>query len=189
MVGNHADSFTIDCHKWLNVPYENAIFFIKESHKIFQIETFQNSNAPYLENQSGTVDYLNLLPENSRRLKALPVWFALLAYGKSGIQEMVDDSIEHAQFFGDWIEKHSHFELLAPIRLNTVCFTLNDYSDERVTRFLSILNETGKVFMSPTLYREKKGIRAAFVNWRTTSEDVSYVMELMHSLIKKRNFL
>jgi len=39
--------------------------------------------------------------------------------------------------------------------------------------------------MSPTLYREKKGIRAAFVNWRTTSEDVSYVMELIHSLIKK----
>ena len=182
---DQADSFTIDCHKWLNVPYENAIFLIKESHKIFQIETFQNSNAPYLENQSGAVDYLNLLPENSRRLKALPVWFALLAYGKSGIQEMVDDSIKHAQFFGDWIEKHTHFELLAPIRLNTVCFTLNDYSDERVTRFLSVLNETGKVFMSPTFYLEKKGIRAAFVNWRTTSEDVYYVMELMHSLIKK----
>ena len=181
----HADSFTIDCHKWLNVPYENAVFFIKESHKTLQVETFQNSNAPYLENQSGAVDYLNLLPENSRRLKALPVWFALLAYGKSGIQEMVDNSIEHAQTFGNWIEKHAHFELLAPIRLNTVCFTLNDYSDERVTRFLSVLNETGKVFMSPTFYLEKKGIRAAFVNWRTTSEDVSYVMELMHSLIKK----
>jgi glutamate/tyrosine decarboxylase-like PLP-dependent enzyme len=181
----YADSFTIDCHKWLNVPYENAVFFIKESHKILQVETFQNSNAPYLENQSGAVDYLNLLPENSRRLKALPVWFALLAYGKSGIQEMVDGSIEHALSFGDWIEKHTHFELLAPIRLNTVCFTLRDYSEEQVTAFLFVLNETGKVFMSPTFYREKKGIRAAFVNWRTTSEDVSYVMDLMHNLIKK----
>ena len=44
----YADSFTIDCHKWLNVPYENAIFFIKQKHNIFQIQTFQNSNAPYL---------------------------------------------------------------------------------------------------------------------------------------------
>ena len=98
---------------------------------------------------------------------------------------MVDGSIEHALSFGDWIEKHTHFELLAPIRLNTVCFTLRDYSEEQVTAFLFVLNETGKVFMSPTFYREKKGIRAAFVNWRTTSEDVSYVMDLMHNLIKK----
>ena len=181
----YADSFTIDCHKWLNVPYENAIFLIKESYKILQVETFQNSNAPYLENELDTVDYLNLLPENSRRLKALPVWFSLLAYGKSGIQGMVDNSIEHAQSFGNWIENCPYFELLAPVRLNTVCFTLNDYSEELVTTFLSLLNETGKVFMSPTFYLEKKGIRAAFVNWRTTAEDVSEVIELMQNLIKK----
>ena len=181
----YADSFTIDCHKWLNVPYENAIFLIKESHKILQIETFQNSNAPYLENKSGKVDYLNLLPENSRRLKALSVWFSLLAYGKSGIQEMVDNSIKHAQSFGDRIEKCPNFELLAPVRLNTVCFTLNDYSEVNVRTFLSELNETGKVFMSPTFYQEKRGIRAAFVNWRTTSEDVSYVIELMKKINKK----
>ena len=181
----YADSFTIDCHKWLNVPYENAIFLIKESHKILQIETFQNSNAPYLEKKSGKVDYLNLLPENSRRLKALSVWFSLLAYGKSGIQEMVDNSIKHAQSFGKRIEKCPNFELLAPVRLNIVCFTLNDYSEVNVRTFLSELNETGKVFMSPTFYQEKRGIRAAFVNWRTTSEDVSYVIELMKKINKK----
>ena len=158
---------------------------MKETHKTLQIETFQNSNAPYLENTLGKVDFLNLLPENSRRLKALPVWFSLLAYGKSGIQEMVDNSVENALSFGNKIDECPDFELLAPVRLNTVCFTLNDYSESNVSAFLSALNETGKVFMSPTFYRGKRGIRAAFVNWRTTSEDISSVIELMQKINKK----
>src|SRR5690606_34725272 len=73
-----ADSITVDCHKWLNVPYENAAFFIREEHGRSQVETFQNHHAPYLGNGPETLNYLNLLPENSRRLKALPVWFSLV---------------------------------------------------------------------------------------------------------------
>ena len=79
-----ADSITVDSHKWLNVPYENAVFFVKEKHSHLQIETFQNSNAPYLGNPLENFNYLNFLPENSRRLKALPVWFTLMAYGREG---------------------------------------------------------------------------------------------------------
>ena len=30
-----ADSIAIDCHKWLNVPYENACFFIRK--RVFQL--------------------------------------------------------------------------------------------------------------------------------------------------------
>ncbi|MFN8887144.1 MAG: pyridoxal phosphate-dependent decarboxylase family protein, partial [Cyclobacteriaceae bacterium] len=45
-----ADSITVDCHKWLNVTYESALFFVKQKHGVLQVETFQNSNAPYLGN-------------------------------------------------------------------------------------------------------------------------------------------
>ena len=88
----NADSITIDCHKWLNVPYESALFFIREQYKILQVETFQNSNAPYLGNPYENFSYLSLLPENSRRLKALPAWFSLMAYGKAGYQEIIQNS-------------------------------------------------------------------------------------------------
>lgn len=180
----YADSITIDCHKWLNVPYENAFFLVKEEHKMLQTETFQNSNAPYLGDPLENFSYLNFLPENSRRLKALPVWFSLKAYGKKGYQEIVENAIEVANYFGQFIENSQQFELLAPVRLNTVCFTLKGEENQKnVNDFLKNLNETGKVFMTPTVYNERKGIRAAFVNWRTTKQDIELVKEEMLKLI------
>ncbi|MCA4900547.1 MAG: aspartate aminotransferase family protein, partial [Cytophagales bacterium] len=166
-----------------NVPYESALFFIKQKHNLLQVETFQNSNAPYLGNPMENFDYLNFLPENSRRLKALPAWFTLIAYGKKGISDMVDNNIQLAKLFGNYIEQHPAFELLAPVRLNTVCFTLRgEKNHERVQEFLFKLNATGKVFMTPTVYNGRKGIRAALVNWRTTEADVEMVVELMKNV-------
>lgn len=181
-----ADSITVDCHKWLNVPYESAFFLVKKIHNILQTETFQNSNAPYLGDPMVNFNYLNFLPENSRRLKALPAWFTLKAYGKKGYQEIVENSVELAQQLGNYISNSENFELLAPVKLNNICFTLKgQINQEKVSLFLSALNETGKVFMTPTLYNGKKGIRASFVNWRTSKNDITIVIEEMEKIVKK----
>lgn len=180
----YADSITIDCHKWLNVPYESALFLVKEQYKILQVETFQNSNAPYLGDPLENFSYLNFLPENSRRLKALPAWFSLMAYGKEGYKDIVENNVSLARNFGRLIENSNDFKLLAPVRLNTVCFTLNDDAkQDEVGEFLEMLNNTGKVFMTPTFYNQNNGIRAAFVNWQTSETDVQLIFETMNTVI------
>ncbi|MWB96728.1 aspartate aminotransferase family protein [Flavobacterium sp. GA093] len=181
-----ADSITIDCHKWLNVPYESAFYLIKKEHVNLQVETFQNTNAPYLGNPLENFNYLNVLPENSRRLKALPVWFSLLAYGKKGIQDIVENSALMALHFGNALVEDGNFELMARIRLNNVCFTLKgDHNQEKVMAFLTSLNDSGKVFMTPTVYRGRKGIRASFVNWRTSENDIRIVIEEMKAVFSE----
>jgi len=175
-----ADSITIDCHKWLNVPYESAFYLIKKEHIHLQIETFQNSNAPYLGNPLENFNYLNVLPENSRRLRALPAWFSLKAYGKEGYRDIIENSTSLALHFGNALIEQEYFELLAPIRLNNVCFTLKgNENQDKVASFLTKLNEGGKVFMTPTVYLNRKGIRASFVNWRTTENDIKIVIQEM----------
>ncbi|MBS7252820.1 pyridoxal phosphate-dependent decarboxylase family protein [Flavobacterium branchiicola] len=175
-----ADSITIDCHKWLNVPYESAFYLIKKEHVSLQIETFQNSNAPYLGNPLENFNYLNVLPENSRRLRALPAWFSLKAYGKEGYKDIIENSTALALHFGNALIEAEGFELMAPIRLNNVCFTLKgNHNQENVSEFLARLNDKGKVFMTPTVYQNRKGIRASFVNWRTTEHDIKIIIEEM----------
>lgn len=179
-----ADSITIDCHKWLNVPYESAFYLIKKEHMHLQVETFQNSNAPYLGNPLENFNYLNVLPENSRRLRALPVWFSLVAYGKEGFQDIVENSTALALHFANELIEDGDFELLAPIRLNNVCFTLKgDHNQENVSQFLTHLNDKGKVFMTPTVYQNRKGIRASFVNWRTTENDIKMIIKELRETI------
>ncbi len=181
----HADSITIDGHKWLNVPYESAFFFMKEKHKQLQIETFQNSNAPYLGDAAEEFNYLNLLPENSRRFKALAAWFTLKAYSREGYQEIVARNIHQAKQLGDFITTSAQLELLAPVRLNTVCFTLKGGDQKKVSDFLNLINDTGKVFMTPTFFDGKHGIRAALVNWRTQNKDIEIVKKVLEESLDK----
>ncbi|MBU2946163.1 pyridoxal phosphate-dependent decarboxylase family protein [Zobellia uliginosa] len=171
-----ADSITVDCHKWLNVPYDSAVFFVRKQHSKLQMETFQNSNAPYLGDPSENFNYLNFLPENSRRLRALPAWFSLTAYGKKGYRYIVENAVDMAQLFSNFIEETEALELLAPTRLNNVCFTLkSDASQARVYAFLDTLNKSKLVYMTPTKYQNSFGIRASFVNWRTNAADIDII--------------
>ena len=61
------------------------------------------------------------------------------------------------------------FELLSPVRLNIVCFTLRGANTALRDHFLEALKEDGRVLLTPTFFAGKPAMRAAFVNWWRTS--------------------
>jgi glutamate/tyrosine decarboxylase-like PLP-dependent enzyme len=180
----HADSIAIDCHKWMNVPYDSAVYFIQKKHAVIQIQTFQNSNAPYLGNPEENFSYLNFGPENSRRLRALPAWFSLMAYGKKGFEWIVENNVFLAHEFGRRIEAATIFTLAAPVRLNVVCFTTKEEQQRKeiLESTLAKLNKNAKVFITPTVYNGVPCLRAAFVNWRTQEKDIAIAIKELQDL-------
>lgn len=174
-----ADSITVDCHKWLNVPYDSAVYLINEKHSALQLQTFQNSNAPYLGNPFENFSYLNFGPENSRRLRALPAWLSLQAYGKNGFKWLVEHNIALANQFAEQLEYSTIFKLMAPVRLNVVCFSTKEEIDrsQKLVSVLEKVNRSGKLFITPTSYKGQLCLRAAFVNWRTTVGDIEIAID------------
>ena len=173
----HADSITVDNHKWLNVPYDSGVLFTR--HKELQTEVFQNA-AVYLSNPSDEPNFVHLTPENSRRFRALPAWMTLQAYGKEGYQEIVERCSNLAERMGKWLEDSPDFKLLAPARMNGVCFTLSgEPTTEDIDAYLKRLSDAGEVFLTPTNLFGTPAVRISISNWQTEENDIKRVWSAM----------
>jgi glutamate/tyrosine decarboxylase-like PLP-dependent enzyme len=167
-----ADSIAADGHKWLNVPYDAGFAFTR--HPDLQYQVFRVS-APYLEGPRMPVpDPLNSTPENSSRLRALPTWMTLMAYGSEGYRDVVERNCGFAGALAEWVSRSPDYELFAPVRLNIVCFGLaakhlaGKDPLEAHRSVLDRLRDGGEVFLTPTTLFGRSGMRAAISNWRTT---------------------
>ncbi|MFJ7215612.1 pyridoxal phosphate-dependent decarboxylase family protein [Amycolatopsis sp. NPDC098790] len=167
---DQADSVVVDLHKWLNVPYDSAVQFTRR--RDLQLRVFGNT-AAYLGEIGEKPDFLHLTPENSRRLRALPAWFSLVAYGRDGHREIVERCVSLARDLGARLDGSPHWRLLAPVRLNVVCFAPAVERD--IDALVHAIAEDGTTFLTPTVYDGHPALRAAFSNWRTTAADVDRV--------------
>ncbi|MEV7724203.1 pyridoxal-dependent decarboxylase [Streptomyces sp. NPDC087917] len=176
-----SDSVCVDLHKWLNVPYDSAVQFTRR--RDLQVRVFQNA-AAYLGPLGADPDLVHLTPENSHRLRALAAWFTLRAYGRAGHREIVERDIDCARALGAEIDRDPALRLLAPVRLNVVCFTLA--ADPTPERLAALREAAGpEVFVTPTVYGGTPALRAAFSNWRTTRADAHRAAEALRTAAKE----
>jgi glutamate/tyrosine decarboxylase-like PLP-dependent enzyme len=165
-----ADSIATDLHKWLNVPYDTGLVFTRDAS--LARATFHASSA-YL---GDSVDPLHGTPENSRRLRALPAWLSLAAYGADGVAAWVARDCALARRLSDGLARLDGVEVLHAVSLNVVTFALRDGDAARRDRFLAALLADGRVFLTPTVLFGRPAVRAALANWATREADVDLAL-------------
>jgi aromatic-L-amino-acid decarboxylase len=131
----------------------------------------------------------------SRGFRALKVWMSFKEHGLHKYGRMVEQNIAQAQYLVRLIEQTSELELLAPARLNIVCFRyqaagLDGAELNRLNQVLLVrLHESGIAAPSYTTLKGIYALRVANTNQRSRREDfdllVETVIRLGHELEKE----
>jgi glutamate/tyrosine decarboxylase-like PLP-dependent enzyme len=183
---DRADSVASDAHKWLNVPYDAGLAFVRD--ETILRSAFATTSA-YLT-KSDNFDADNYGPEFSRRFRALAAWCSLKSLGRSGYRDMVERCIDNARLLASWIDQQPNMELLNADRqrqhpFNIVCFRYVDPSrpDDEIDAFnvnaVAALQRDGRAYVSGTRWNGTPALRAAFVNWSTTRDDVKILQQAL----------
>ena len=160
-----ADSWATDAHKWLNVPYDSGLAFVRDAG---HLAGAMSLTAAYLP-QGARREPLNFVPELSRRARGVDIWAALKSLGRSGLGELIDRNCRCAKRFADGLAG-AGYEILNDVILNQVLVSFG--SPETTERVIAGIQEDGTCWCGPTLWQGRAAMRISVSSWATTEADV-----------------
>lgn len=186
----YIDSFVFNPHKWMFTNFDCTAYFVKDAGAL--IRTFEIL-PEYLKTRTrGKVnDYRDWGIQLGRRFRALKLWCVIRMYGVDGLQDKIRDHIKIAAQLAEMISADKDFEIMAPFKLNTVCFRYKPggiRSDEinAVNEKLNhILNDTGKLYLTHTTLNGQYVLRMVTAQTNVTPEHVIKAWELIRITARK----
>jgi glutamate/tyrosine decarboxylase-like PLP-dependent enzyme len=175
-----ADSWAVDGHKWLNVPYDTGFVLCADADAHAGSMAY---TAAYLTGQGeGSIRApSDFVPESSRRARGFASWAALRELGRDGLAELVDRSCALAARFGEQLAAIDGVEIGNEIVLNQVLVSFG--SDERTDRVIDAVQRDGTCWMGGTTRHGRRYMRISVSNWTTTEADVDRSVEAIRRLL------
>jgi len=160
-----ADSWSVDAHKWLNVPYDSGMAIVRDAADLRAAMSI--SASYYIE--AGERDPWDWVPQISRRARGVEIWAALRSLGRRGVAELVERSCRHATRFGEAMAA-AGYQVLNDVVLNQVLVSFGD--EDTTNRVLRRIQEDGTCWCGGGVWRGQAVMRISVSCWATTEEDV-----------------
>jgi glutamate/tyrosine decarboxylase-like PLP-dependent enzyme len=161
-----ADSWAIDAHKWLNVPYDSGIVFVREGRHLRA--AMSGTAVAYLP-QSVMGEPMEFVPEMSRRARGVDAWAALRSLGRSGLADLVERCCGHASRMATLL-RAGGCRILNEVVLNQVLVSFG--SDDETRRVIDAVQREGTCWCGGTVWHGTAAMRISVSSWATTEEDI-----------------
>jgi glutamate/tyrosine decarboxylase-like PLP-dependent enzyme len=160
-----ADSWATDAHKWLNVPYDSGLVFVRDSESL---EAAMMPPVSYLP-EGEVREPWKYTPEASRRARGIEIWAVLRCLGRSGVADLIETTCGHATRFAKGLREAGH-AVLNDVVLNQVLVSFG--SDEKNRRVLKAVQDDGTCWCSTASWHGQTVMRISVSSWATTEVDV-----------------
>jgi glutamate/tyrosine decarboxylase-like PLP-dependent enzyme len=163
-----ADSWAVDAHKWLNVPYDCALAFVAEPAPL---NAAMSLTAAYLttagEQERNGADWS---PESSRRARAFPLYAALRQLGRAGVAELVEGHCRLASRIAERLRAEPGVAILNDVVLNQALVRFGD-DDDATDAVIARVQEDGTCWLVGTRWHGVAAMRISVSGWQTTEAD------------------
>jgi glutamate/tyrosine decarboxylase-like PLP-dependent enzyme len=178
---SNADSWATDAHKYLNVPYDCGLAFVRNAEAL---RAAMAITAEYLPTESPERNPSDYTPELSRRARGVEVWAALRSLGRKGLADLVERTCRHARRFAEGLSA-AGFQILNDVVLNQVLVAFGDA--ETTNRVIADIQADGTCWCGGTVWQGKTAMRISVSSWATTEDDVERSLEAMIRVARKQS--
>ncbi len=176
-----ADSWATDAHKWLNVPYDSGVVFVRDPAAHRAATTI---GASYLVAAGATErDGSNWVPELSRRARGFAVYAALRALGRAGVRALVERSCAQAGQMAALLGAVAGVEILNEVVLNQVLVRFvptrtatgvaTTDADTFTRAVIRQVQDDGTCWLGGATWHGLEVMRISLSNWDTSADDVA----------------
>jgi glutamate/tyrosine decarboxylase-like PLP-dependent enzyme len=162
---DRADSWAVDAHKWLNVPYDSAIAICRRGEDLRRAMAM---NAAYLPAEAERAS-MHLGLQMSQRARAVDTWAVLATKGRSGVAAMVDHTCALAARMADALEA-AGAEVLAPQALNQALVAFGD--DAITTAVIAAVQADRTAWAAGTTWKGRIAMRLSCSDTLASVDDV-----------------
>jgi glutamate/tyrosine decarboxylase-like PLP-dependent enzyme len=173
-----ADSWAIDCHKWMNVPYDSAVAVVRTPD---HLKTAMAMSAAYLT-PTASREPGQFVPEASRRARGVELWAAMRSLGRSGLRELIERNCRQATLFAQLL-REAGFRILNDVVLNQVLVSFG--SDEHTQRVIAGVQSDGTCWCGGTKWHGQAAMRISVSSWATTDDDVERSVAAMIEIARQ----
>jgi glutamate/tyrosine decarboxylase-like PLP-dependent enzyme len=163
-----ADSWALDAHKWLNVPYESALAIVADpaslSAAMALTAAYLTTAAPHERNGA------DWAPEASRRARAFPIYAALRQLGRRGVAELVERDCALARRIAARLAAEPGVEVLNDVVLNQALVRFGD-DDAATNAVIARVQDDGTCWLGGTVWHGLAAMRISVSGWQTAEDD------------------